>query len=78
MIELGANNRPKEAVREFASMARMGAQPDTMAGTALVHACARNGKMDMAQVRQGRSYLPTLHGFLHTRYCMELRNVQHR
>mmetsp|Transcript_16051 Transcript_16051/g.44756 ORF Transcript_16051/g.44756 Transcript_16051/m.44756 type:complete len:234 (+) Transcript_16051:191-892(+) len=47
--ELGEANKPKEAVRELAEMARIGVQPDTMAGTALVHACARNGKMDMAQ-----------------------------
>lgn len=49
VVDLGASNKPKEAVRELAAMARMGVQPDTVAGTALVHACARNGKMEMAQ-----------------------------
>lgn len=29
-------------------MARLGVQPDAMAATALIDACARNGKMDMA------------------------------
>uniref|UniRef100_A0A061SD09 Pentacotripeptide-repeat region of PRORP domain-containing protein n=1 Tax=Tetraselmis sp. GSL018 TaxID=582737 RepID=A0A061SD09_9CHLO len=46
---LGEANKPKEAIQELAQMARMGVQPDTMAATALVHACARNGKMEMAQ-----------------------------
>lgn len=28
---------------------RLGVQPDTQAGTALLHACTRNGQIDMAQ-----------------------------
>lgn len=35
-------------VTELAEMAKMGVQPDTQAATALLDACARNGKMDMA------------------------------
>jgi hypothetical protein len=30
-------------------MARLGVQPDSMLGTALVDACARSGQMQMAQ-----------------------------
>eukprot|EP00873_Tetraselmis_striata_P039787 jgi/Tetstr1/460051/TSEL_005371.t1 len=47
--QLGEANKPNDAVRELAEMARMGVQPDAIAATALVHACARNGKLDMAQ-----------------------------
>jgi len=47
--QLGEANKPNDAVRELAEMARMGVQPDAMAATALVHACARNGKLEMAQ-----------------------------
>ncbi|KAK9811318.1 hypothetical protein WJX72_001693 [[Myrmecia] bisecta] len=47
--DLGRSGKPREAVSELAEMARLGVQPDTQAATALVDACARNGKMDMAQ-----------------------------
>lgn len=33
---------------QLAEMARLGVQPDSIAATALLDACARNGKMDMA------------------------------
>ena len=46
---LGQSGRPREAVSELAQMARLGVQPDTQAGTALLHACVRNGQIDMAQ-----------------------------
>jgi pentatricopeptide repeat protein len=44
----GRAGRPREATLQLAEMARLGVQPDAMAATALVDACARNGKMDMA------------------------------
>ena len=47
--KLGREGKPREAVAELAGMAKLGIQPDTLAATALVDACARNGKMDMAQ-----------------------------
>lgn len=47
--KLGREGKPREAVAELAAMARLGVQPDTLAATALVDACARNGKMDMAR-----------------------------
>ena len=46
---LGETGRAREAVSELAQMARLGVQPDTQAGTALLHACVRNGQLDMAQ-----------------------------
>lgn len=46
---LGESKRPREAVSELAQMARLGVQPDTQAGTALLNACVRNGQIDMAQ-----------------------------
>lgn len=33
---------------QLAEMARLGVQPDSIAATALLDACARNKKMDMA------------------------------
>lgn len=47
--KLGRDGKPREAVAELASMAKLGVSPDTLAATALVDACARNGKMDMAR-----------------------------
>ena len=44
----GRAGRPREATLQLAEMARLGVQPDAMAATALVDACARNGKMEMA------------------------------
>lgn len=46
---LGRAGKPREAVTQLAEMARLGVQPDMLAATALVDACARNGKMEMAQ-----------------------------
>lgn len=46
---LGRQKRPKEAVTQLAEMARLGVQPDTQAATALIDACVRNRKMEMAQ-----------------------------
>ena len=39
----------REAVQQLAEMARLGVQPDSMLGTALIDACARSGHMQMAQ-----------------------------
>lgn len=47
--KLGQQGKPREAVAELANMAKLGIQPDTLAATALLNACARNGKMDMAR-----------------------------
>ncbi len=46
---LGRQKKPKEAVSQLAEMARLGVQPDTQAATALIDACVRNKKMEMAQ-----------------------------
>eukprot|EP00884_Botryococcus_braunii_P000298 jgi/Botrbrau1/10269/Bobra.0140s0022.1 len=46
--KLGRLGRAKEAVAELAQMARLGVQPDTQAATALLDACVRAGKLDMA------------------------------
>ncbi|KAL4458576.1 hypothetical protein ABPG75_013441 [Micractinium tetrahymenae] len=46
---LGREGKPREAVAELANMAKLGIQPDTLAATALLDACARNGKMEMAR-----------------------------
>ena len=37
-----------QATLQLAEMARLGVQPDNIAATALINACARNQKMDMA------------------------------
>ncbi len=37
-----------QATLQLAEMARLGVQPDSIAATALVNACARNNRMDMA------------------------------
>ena len=36
-------------MEQLAEMSRLGVQPDSMLGTALVDACARSGQMQMAQ-----------------------------
>ena len=36
-------------MQQLAEMAKVGVQPDTLAGTALLDACARCGKLDMMQ-----------------------------
>ncbi len=38
--QLGRQGRPKEAIKELASLSTLGLQPDTTAATALVDACA--------------------------------------
>lgn len=46
---LGRAGKPKEAVGELAQMARLGVQPDTQSATALIDACMRSGKVEMAE-----------------------------
>ena len=46
---LGQQGKPREAVQQLAEMAKMGVQPDTLAATALLDACARCGKLEMMQ-----------------------------
>jgi len=46
---LGRQGKVKEAIKELANMARLGVQPDTLSATALVDACVRSRKMDMAE-----------------------------
>ncbi|KIY97838.1 hypothetical protein MNEG_10125 [Monoraphidium neglectum] len=46
---LGAQRKLKEAIQELAGLSRLGVQPDTQAGTALVAACAQSGNMEMAE-----------------------------
>ena len=36
-------------MQQLAEMSRLGVQPDSMLGTALLDACARSGQMQMAQ-----------------------------
>ncbi len=47
--DLGRAGKAREAVQQLAEMSRLGVQPDSMLGTALVDACARSGHMQMAQ-----------------------------
>eukprot|EP00887_Chlorella_sp_A99_P006397 scaffold3.g6397.t1 len=61
--ELGRQRRPREAVEQLAAIAAKGIQPDVVAATALVDACARSGKADMAaeifgQLFDGRLLAP--------------------
>ena len=46
--QLGRSGKPREAMLQLAEMARLGVQPDNIAATALLDACARNRKMEMA------------------------------
>lgn len=46
---LGRQGKVKDAIKELAGMARMGVQPDTLSATALVDACVKSRKMDMAE-----------------------------
>lgn len=46
---LGRQGKVKDAIKELAGMARMGVQPDTLSATALIDACVRSRKMDMAE-----------------------------
>jgi len=48
IIAAGREGRPKQAINELASMASMGVQPDTQAATALIDACVRSNKVEMA------------------------------
>jgi hypothetical protein len=45
---LGASGRAKDAIRELASMAQLGVQPDAQAATTLVAACVQSRQMDLA------------------------------
>ena len=47
--DLGRQGKAREAVGELAAMARLGIQPDTLSGTALLDACMRCKKIDMAE-----------------------------
>lgn len=47
--ELGRQGRPRDAVGELAAMARLGVQPDAQAATALLDACMRCNKVEMAE-----------------------------
>lgn len=47
--ELGRQKRPKEALQALTDLAKDGIQPDAQAATALIDACSKNGKMEMAQ-----------------------------
>lgn len=46
---LGRQGKVKDAIKELAGMARMGVSPDCQSATALVDACVRSRKMDMAE-----------------------------
>jgi len=46
---LGAQRRIKDAIKELASLSKLGIQPDTQAATALVAAAAQSNNMTIAQ-----------------------------
>ena len=46
---LGRQGKVKDAIKELATMARMGVEPDTLSATALIDACVRSNKMEMAE-----------------------------
>lgn len=46
---LGRQGKVKDAIKELANMARLGVEPDTLSATALIDACVRSNKMDMAE-----------------------------
>eukprot|EP00889_Picochlorum_renovo_P008502 jgi/Picre1/35532/NNA_002993.t1 len=46
---LGRQGKVKDAIKELANMARMGVQPDTLSATALVDACVKSNKIEMAE-----------------------------
>ena len=46
---LGRQGKVKDAIQELAGMARMGVSPDCQSATALVDACVRSRKMEMAE-----------------------------
>ncbi|KAG7669851.1 hypothetical protein Ndes2526B_g06209 [Nannochloris sp. 'desiccata'] len=47
--ELGRQGKAREAVGELAAMARLGVQPDTQSATALLDACMRSRKVEIAE-----------------------------
>ena len=47
--DLGRQGKAREAVGELAAMARLGVQPDTQSATALLDACMRCKKVEMAE-----------------------------
>ena len=47
--ELGRQGKAREAVGELAAMARLGVQPDTQSATALLDACMRSKKIEIAE-----------------------------
>lgn len=47
--DLGRAGRPRDAIAELAAMARLGVQPDTQSATALLDACMRCNKIEMAE-----------------------------
>jgi pentatricopeptide repeat protein len=47
--ELGRQGKAREAVGELAAMARLGVQPDTQSATALLDACMRSKKVEIAE-----------------------------
>ena len=46
---LGRQGKVKDAIKELANMARMGVEPDTLSATALVDACVKSNKIEMAE-----------------------------
>lgn len=46
---LGRQGKVKDAIKELANMARLGVEPDTLSATALIDACVRSNKMEMAE-----------------------------
>jgi pentatricopeptide repeat protein len=47
--ELGRQGKAREAVGELAAMARLGVQPDCQSATALLDACMRSRKIEIAE-----------------------------
>ena len=45
---LGRQGKVKDAIKELANMARLGVEPDMLSATALIDACVRSNKMEMA------------------------------
>ncbi len=46
---LGRQGKVKDAIKELANMARLGVEPDMLSATALIDACVRSNKMEMAE-----------------------------
>jgi pentatricopeptide repeat protein len=45
----GRQGKVKDAIKELTNMARMGVEPDTLSATALIDACVRSNKLEMAE-----------------------------